>query len=72
MMEKKNLITMIILLILLVSCIALMGVSLIVHDRAFGQVSGYIAIAASAIALIGLIVIAVKRASNKKNDDNDK
>ena len=65
-MEKKNFIALIILMILLVLCIALMGISLLVRERTFGQVSGYIAIAAIVITLVGVFIII---RSNKHNKD---
>ena len=56
-MEKKNLIILIILMILLVLSIVLMGVSLLLRERVFGQVSGYIAIASIVITLVGVLMI---------------
>ena len=65
-MEKKNFIALIILMILLVLSIILMGVSLLVRERLFGQVSGYIAIASIAITLVGVVIIILL---NKRNKD---
>ena len=65
-MEKKNFILLIIFMILLVLCIALMGVSLLVRERLFGQVSGYIAIAAIVITLVGVFLIIRSNKSNKQ------
>ena len=65
-MDRKNFIFLIVLMVLLVSCIALMGISLLVKERTFGQVSGYLAIGAIVITLIGVIVII---RSNKHNKD---
>ena len=65
-MEKKNFIALIILMLLLVLCIALMGVSLLVRERTFGQVSGYLAIASVIITLVGVLIII---RSNKRNKD---
>ena len=65
-MEKKNLISLIALMVLLVACIALMGVSLLVKERTFGQVSGYIAIACIVITLVGVVII---MRTNKHNKD---
>lgn len=65
-MDKKNFIFLIVLMVLLVLCISLMGVALLVKERAFGQVSGYIAIACIVITLVGVAVI---MRSNKHNKD---
>lgn len=65
-MDKKNMIFLIVLMVMLLACIALMGVSLLVRERTFGQVSGYLAIGAIVITLIGVIVII---RSNKHNKD---
>ena len=65
-MEKKNFVALIILMVLLVLCIVLMGVSLLVRERTFGQVSGYIAIAAIVITLVGVVIIV---RSNKHHKD---
>lgn len=63
-MEKRNYIALIILMILLILCIALMSVSLLLRERTFGQVSGYLAIASVTITLVGVIIII---RSNKRN-----
>ena len=65
-MDKKNFIFLIVLMALLIACIAMMGVSLLVKERTFGQVSGYLAIGAVVITLIGVVVIL---RSNKHNKD---
>ncbi|MBR1532787.1 MAG: hypothetical protein IJ639_00330 [Ruminococcus sp.] len=65
-MDKKNLIFLIVLMVMLLACIVLMGVSLLVKERTFGQVSGYLAIGAIVITLIGVVVII---RSNKHNKD---
>lgn len=65
-MDKKNLIFLIVLMVMLFACIVLMGVSLLAKERTFGQVSGYLAIGAIVITLIGVIVII---RSNKHNKD---
>ena len=65
-MDKKNLIFLIVLMVMLFVCIVLMGVSLLVKDRTFGQVSGYLAIGAIVITLIGVVVII---RSNRHNKD---
>ena len=64
-MEKKNFIILIVLMVLLLMCIALMGVSLLVRERVFGQVSGYVAIAAIVITLVGVILIIRSNKANK-------
>ena len=56
-MEKKNFIALIILMVLLVLCIALMSVALLLRERTFGQVSGYLAIASVVISLVGVLII---------------
>ncbi len=63
-MDKKNLIFLIVLAVMLLLCITLMGISLLVRERTFGQVSGYIAIACIVITLVGVFVI---MRSNKHN-----
>ena len=65
-MDKKNLIFLIVLMVMLLASIVLMGVSLLVKERTFGQVSGYLAIGAIVITLIGVVVII---RSNKHNKD---
>lgn len=64
-MDKKNFIFLIVLMVLLVLCIALMGVSLLVGERTFGQTSGYIAIACIVITLVGVLVIIRSNKHNK-------
>ena len=66
-MEKKNFIVLIILMILLILSILLMGIALLVHERTFGQVSGYLAIASVVITLIGVLIII--RATKRHKDD---
>lgn len=53
---EKNIIFLILLMILLVVCIALMAISLLLSERVFGQVSGYISIASIAITLVGVFI----------------
>ena len=65
-MDKKNLIFLIVLMVMLFACIVLMGVSLLVKERTFGQVSGYLAIGAIVINLIRVVVII---RSNRHNKD---
>ncbi len=64
-MDKKNLIFLIVLMVMLFACIVLMGVSLLVKERTFGQVSGYLAIGAIVITLIGVVVIIRSNRHNK-------
>ena len=66
-MEKRNFYILIILMILLVLSIILMGISLLLRERVFGQVSGYFAIAAIAITLIGVFLIL--RSNNSHKDE---
>ena len=68
-MEKKNFIVLIILMIMLILCIALMSISLLIRERTFGQVSGYLAIASVAISLVGMFIIL---RSNRRNKNKDK
>ena len=69
-MEKKNFIALIILMVLLVLCIALMGISLLVRERTFGQVSSYIAIACVVVTLVGVVII-IRSNHRHKDDDED-
>ena len=64
-MDKKNLIFLIVLMVMLFACIVLMGISLLVKERTFGQVSGYLAIGAIVITLIGVVVIIRSNRHNK-------
>lgn len=65
-MEKRNMVFLTVLISLLAACIALMCVSLLVGERVFGQVSGYIAIIAIAITLIGVVFLMIFNRRNKK------
>ena len=56
-MEKKNLMILIALMVLLILCILLMAASLLIGERTFGQVSGYIAIASIVITVVGVVMI---------------
>ena len=64
-MDKKNLISLVILMALLLVCILLMGISLLIRERTFGQISGYIAIACIVITLIGVVIIMRSSKRNK-------
>lgn len=66
-MEKKKLIAFISLIVLLIFCIALMSISLLVDERSFRNVSGYIAIASVVITLVGVVII--MRSSHKHKND---
>ena len=66
-MEKKNFIILMILMFLLVLSIVLMAISLLLRERTFGQVSGYIAIASIVITLVGVILII--RSNHRHKDD---
>ena len=56
-MEKKNFKVLIILIVLLAVSILLMGLSLLVDERVFGQVSSYIAIACVVVTLVGVVIV---------------
>jgi len=56
-MEKKNVIILIALMALLIVCILLMATSLLIGERIFGRVSGYIAIASIVITIVGVIMV---------------
>jgi len=66
-MSKKTMIILISMMALLVACIALMSVSLLIRERSFGMVSGYIAIAAIVITVVGVVILMVSNKHNKQN-----
>ena len=66
-MEKKTFFVLLTLIALLVLCIALMSVSLLIQERTFGQVSGYLAIASVVITLVGVLII--MRATKHHKDE---
>ncbi|WP_405342308.1 hypothetical protein [Ruminococcus sp.] len=68
-MEKKNFTVLIVLIALLAISILLMGISLLLSEKVFGQVSSYIAIACVIVTLVGVVVVI--RNTHKKNDDED-
>ena len=68
-MDKKNFTVLIVLIALLAISILLMGISLLLSEKVFGQVSSYIAIACVIVTLIGVVVVI--RDTHKKNDDED-
>lgn len=71
-MENKNFTVLFILITMLAVCILLMGISLLVSERVFGQVSSYLAIACIVVSLVGVVVVVRSNRKNKNNDDKDK
>jgi FtsH-binding integral membrane protein len=71
MMGKKNFTALIIFIALLAVSILLMGVSLLLSERAFARVSSYIAIACVVITLIGVVFVIVRNIRNKGKDEFD-
>jgi len=71
-MEKKNFTVLFILIAMLAVCIVLMGISLLMSERVFGQVSSYLALACIVVSLVGVIIVIRSNRKNKKNNDNDK
>lgn len=67
-MEKKNFTVLIVLISLLAVSILLMGLSLLIDERVFGQISSYIAIACVVVTLVGVVIVI---RSNRRNNDND-
>ncbi|MBQ3329621.1 MAG: hypothetical protein IJG87_00415 [Ruminococcus sp.] len=68
-MEKKYFTILVILIGLLAVSILLMGISLLLSERVFGQVSSYIAIACVVITLVGVVLVI--RSNHKHKDDDD-
>ncbi len=68
-MEKKNFTVLIVLIALLAISILLMGISLLLSEKVFGQVSSYIAIACVIITLVGVVI--VLRSNHKNKDDEE-
>ena len=68
-MEKKNFTVLIILIALLAVSILLMGLSLLIDERVFGQVSSYIAIACVVVTLVGVVIVIRSNRRNKDDDD---
>lgn len=68
-MDKKNFTVLIIFIVLLAVSILLMGISLLLSERVFGQVSSYIAIACVAITLIGVVFVIINNHRHKDDDD---
>ena len=71
-MENKNFTVLFILIAMLAVCILLMGISLLMSERVFGQVSRYLAIACIVVSLVGVVVVVRSNRKNKNNDDKDK
>ncbi|MBQ3265512.1 MAG: hypothetical protein IJH07_07020 [Ruminococcus sp.] len=69
MMEKKYFTILFVLIGLLAVSILLMGISLLLSEKVFGQVSSYIAIACVVVTLVGVVI--VMRSNRKKKDDED-
>ena len=67
-MEKKYFTILVILIGLLAVSILLMGVSQLLSEKVFGQVSSYIAIACVVITLVGVVLVI---RSNRKHKDDD-
>ena len=65
-MAKRNFVILIVLIILLAMSILLMSISLMVKERTFGQVSGYIAIAAVVITMVGVVLIVRSKPDNSE------
>lgn len=70
-MGKKNFTALIIFIALLAVSILLMGVSLLLSERAFARVSSYIAIACVVITLVGVVFVIVRNIRNKGKDEFD-
>ena len=69
-MEKKYFTILVVLIGLLAVSILLMGISLLLSERVFGQVSSYIAIACVVVTLIGVVIV-IRSNRKHKDDDND-
>ena len=68
-MEKKYFTVLIVLITLLAVSILLMGISLLLSEKVFGQVSSYIAIACVLVTLVGVVLVV--RSNRKHKDDDD-
>lgn len=71
-MKNKNFTVLFILIAMLAVCILLMGISLLMSERVFGQVSSYLAIACIVVSLVGVVVVVRSNRKNKNNNDKDK
>ena len=69
-MENKNFTVLFILIAMLAICIVLMGISLLMSERVFGQVSSYIAIACVIVTLVGVVIIIRSNRRQKKDEDD--
>ena len=70
-MEKKNFTVLIVLISLLAISILLMGLSLLIDERMFGQISSYIAIACVIVTLVGVVIV-VRSNSKSKSEEIDR
>ena len=70
-MEKKYFTILVILIGLLAVSILLMGVSLLLSERVFGQVSSYIAIACVLVTLVGVVLVIRSNRKHKNDDDSE-
>ena len=70
-MGKKNFTALIIFIALLAVSILLMGVSLLMSERAFARVSSYIAIACVVITLVGVVFVIIINIRDKGKDELD-
>lgn len=68
-MEKKYFTVLVILIGLLAVSILLMGISLLLSEKVFGQVSSYIAIACVVVTLVGVVLVV--RSNRKRHNDED-
>lgn len=68
-MEKKYFTILVILIGLLAVSILLMGISLLLSEKVFGQVSSYIAIACVVVTLVGVVLVV--RSNRKHHNDED-
>ena len=68
-MEKKNFIILMVFIALLAVSILLMGISLLLSEKVFGQVSSYIAIACVVITLVGVVIVMIGNRRHKDDDD---
>lgn len=70
-MEKKYFTVLVILIGLLAVSILLMGISLLLSEKVFGQVSSYIAIACVVVTLVGVVLVIRSNRRHKDDEDNE-
>ena len=70
-MEKKYFTVLVILIGLLAVSILLMGISLLLSEKVFGQVSSYIAIACGVVTLVGVVLVIRSNRKHKNDEDNE-